>query len=266
MVSMEDKKIIDTHTHYAHSIFRDHREEILECLPDNGIMAVIESAIAYDSNFKMLELCRKYPHVYATVGVHPNCAEELDEEKFEKIQQLLENEKVLAIGETGLDYSKRKEPEFISCQKAWFVRFVELSLYTQIPLVVHCRDAYDELIEILSKYHFPRNPGVIHCFSGNIEQAVKLIDMGFYLGVGGKFLKKSEEQLKAVMKELPLDAIVLETNAPYLKPDEMSGKYNTSLNLGHIVAELAELKKVEEKAICEAALKNTFDLYPVLRQ
>ena len=114
---MNDFRIIDTHTHYAHPRFDNIRKELLETLSEHGIVKVIESAIGYESNDKMLELCDQYPYVYAAVGVHPMCVEELDEEKFEKLTQRLSHKKVLAVGETGLDYSKRNDESFVSMQK-----------------------------------------------------------------------------------------------------------------------------------------------------
>ena len=211
---MENIKIIDSHTHYAHPKFDKTRSEILDNLPKQGIVTVIEAAIGYDSNKKMLELCEQYPYIYA------------------------------AIGETGLDYSKTDDVEYIALQKKWFVRFIELALEYQMPLVIHCRDAYNELLEIMSGYDFGNNPGIIHCFSGDSMQARRFTVMRFLLGVGGKFLKSKDnnQELKAVLKEVPIDKIVLETDAPYLKPDGVPGKYNTSLNLRFIAEELAKLK------------------------
>lgn len=256
-------KIIDTHTHYAHRMFKNNREEVVEFLPWQGIMAVVEAAIGYDSNLKMLELCEMYSHVYASVGVHPVCVEQLNEEKFEKIKNMLSHPKVIAIGETGLDYARRKDEEFVERQKTWFRRFLELSLEVKMPLVIHSREADEDLIRILSEYELPEHPGIIHCFSGTAGQAKQLMDMGFFLGIGGKFLKHMDENeaFRQVVKDLPLDKIVLETDAPFLKPDALPGKVNTSLNLRYIAEELAKLKAVDVEIICEAALKNTQTLY-----
>ncbi len=258
---MENIRLIDTHTHYAHPKFDNIRNELLSALPENGIAAVIEAAIGYESNKKMMELCEQYPYIYAAVGIHPSCIDELDEEKFEELTSLLTHEKVVAIGETGLDYSKRGDDAFVLMQKKWFVRFIELALQYQKPLVIHCRDVYDELIEIMSAYEFGGNPGIIHCFSGSEEQARRLIDMGFLLGIGGKFLKNVDknQELKEVIRELPIEKIVLETDAPYLKPDGILGKYNTSLNLGYIAEELAKLKGLEVERIYEISWKNTLN-------
>ena len=251
-------KMIDTHTHYAHPKFDDTREALLETFPEQGIITVIEAAIGYESNFEILKLCEKYPYVYGATGIHPMFVETLDEEKFEKIESLLSHEKVLAVGETGLDYSKRNDTAFIEVQKKWLKRFIELALKHKLPLVIHCRDAYDDMIEIMSKYEFGNNPGIIHCFSGNAEHAKWFVDKGFFLGIGGKFLKNVDknQELREIIKELPLESMVLETDAPYLKPDGVEGVCNTSLNLRYIVEELAKLKGVEQKVICDITLEN----------
>lgn len=161
---MENIRLIDTHTHYAHKVFDHVREDLFKKLSEEHIVAVVEAAIDYDSNKKMLELCNQYPFVYAAVGIHPNCVEELNESRFEELAELLEYEQVIAIGETGLDYSKRNDQEFVELQKKWFRRYIELAVEKQMPLVVHCRDAYDDLIEILSEYRLPEKAGIIHCF------------------------------------------------------------------------------------------------------
>lgn len=255
---MENIKIIDSHTHYAHPKFDKTRSEILDNLPKHGIVTVIETAIGYESNKKILELCEQYPYIYAAIGVHPSCVDDLTEEKFEKLKLLLNHKKVVAIGETGLDYSQNDNVQSIALQKKWLVRFIELALEYQMPLVLHCRDAYDELLEIMSGYNFGENPGIIHCFSGDSRQARRFTDRGFLLGVGGKILKNKDnnQELKAVLKEVPIDKIVLETDAPYLKPDGVPGKYNTSLNLRFIAEELAKLKNVKPEEIYSASWDN----------
>lgn len=124
-------------------------------------------------------LCDKYSHVFMAAGCHPNCVEEMNDEKFEEIVELTNCDKVLAVGETGLDYARDKSEEQICMQKEWFRKFIELAIEKNKPLVIHCREAYDEMIDILQGYKLTDCPGVIHCFSGNLEQARKLMNMGF---------------------------------------------------------------------------------------
>lgn len=252
-------KIIDTHTHYAHARFDCGRKEILESLSDAGIVAAVDGAIDFASNEKMLALCEQYPFLYAAVGCHPNCVGEMDEEKFAQIEKMLSHPKVLAIGETGLDYAGEKSPEQKQAQKEWFLRFVELAGQTGKPLVVHCREAYDDMIELFKGSRLLKEPGVIHCFSGEAKHVKALLDMGFYFGIGGKFTKSEEKYipLREALCEIPLDRLLLETDCPYLLPEGLSGKRNTSLNLPHIAEELARLRGDSVEQILGSAYENT---------
>ncbi len=255
--------IIDTHTHYVHKRFDCGRKEIVEGLADENIVAVIEAAIDYESNEKMVKLCEKYPFVYMAVGCHPNCVGEMDEQKFSVLEKLLSNDKVVAIGETGLDYAHEISLEQRELQKYWFRRYIALSLNSRKPLVIHCREAYEDLINILREYRLNAVPGVVHCFSGNKEQAAALIELGFYLGIGGMFTRlPCNSETVCAIKELPLERMVLETDAPFLVPNGAPGSRNTSHNLNFIVEELAVLKNCERRDVLETILKNTRRLYP----
>lgn len=255
--------LIDTHTHYAHKRFDCGRDEILQGLEKANVMAVVEGAIEFDSNQRMKLLCEKYPNVYMAAGCHPNCVEEMDDEKFKEIVNLMNYDKVIAIGETGLDYAKEKTDEQIQKQKEWFKRFIELSIRVKKPLVIHCREACDDLLKILKKYKLSKCPGVIHCFSGDTEQAKQLIQMGFYIGVNGMLTKlETDSDVCIALGTVPSERILLETDSPYLIPEGVSGKRNTSLNLGYIVDRLARLRNEEPKHIREVTLQNTKKIYP----
>lgn len=257
--------LVDTHMHYAHRRFASGRDEILRELVDDGVAAVIEGAIDFASNQKMKLLCDKYSHVFMAAGCHPNCVEEMDDEKYSAIVDLANYDKVIAIGETGLDYARDKSEDQICKQKEWFVKFIELAIEAQKPLVIHCREAYEDSINILREYDLMEYPGVIHCFSGNFEQAKKLMDMGFCLGVNGMFTKMNEDaELCVALKNISLEKIVLETDSPYLIPEGVAGKRNTSKNLNVIVEKFAELRGESTDHIREVVLKNTKRLYPAV--
>ena len=260
-----ERMMIDTHTHYAHKRFDCGRREILESLADENVIAVIEAAIDYESNEKMKKLCGEYSHVFMAAGCHPNYVEEMDDNKYEKIIDLVRYDKVIAIGETGLDYARDKTDEQIQKQKAWLRKFLELAIRTKKPLVIHCREAYNELIEILCGYKFFGCPGVIHCFSGDVQQAMKLIDMGFYIGVNGMFTKlKVDSDVCIALRTVSLERILLETDSPYLIPAGVEGKRNTSENLYYIVDRLAELRGETPDYIRKITLENTKKLFPTI--
>lgn len=259
------KSMVDTHAHYVHKRFDSGREEILRELVDEGVIAVIEGAIDFASNQKMKLLCDKYSNVFMAAGCHPNCVGEMDEEKYQEIVELVKCDKVLAVGETGLDYTRDKSEEQICMQKEWFKKFIALAIETKKPLVIHCREAYEDTINILREYKLIECPGVIHCFSGSLEQARNLMNMGFYLGVNGMFTKIDEDaELCIALKSIPLEKVVLETDSPYLIPEGVGGKRNTSKNLNVIVEKYAELRGESPEHIREVVLKNTKRLYPAV--
>lgn len=257
------KRWIDTHTHYAHKRFDCRREDILDSLPGAGIAAVIEGAIEYESNYRMLSLCEKYPFMFMTAACHPNCVEDMDETKYALLAKLAEHEKVVAIGETGLDYSRTESKEAMELQQRWFRRFIELSLHTGKPMVIHCREAYSDLIGILSEYQLLPVPGVIHCFNGNCEDVRRLTAMGFYIGVNGMITKQGKDsELRRAIQSTPLDRILLETDAPYLVPAGAKGARNTSLNLIYVVETLEGIYPQDADRICDVILQNTRQVYP----
>ncbi|MBR6666347.1 MAG: TatD family hydrolase [Lachnospiraceae bacterium] len=249
---------VDTHTHYAHKRFDSGRDEIVNSLVDVDVLAVIEAAIDFESNLKMKFICEKYSHVYMAVGCHPNCVGEMDDYKYQKIVELMGYSKVIAIGETGLDYAKNKSEQHIQIQKKWFERFVLLAINTNKPLIIHARESYDELIKILQGYELSECPGVIHCFSGNEKQAIELIEMGFYIGVNGMFTNMDmDSDVCQALKIIPLERVLLETDSPYLLPKGAKGKRNTSANLKFIVDKLAELRGESSENISRVVLENT---------
>lgn len=257
--------MIDTHTHYVHKRFDSGRDMIIKGLKECGIIAAVEGAIDFDSNQRMKYLSETFPQIYMTTGCHPNCIEEMNAEKYKEIVDFLEYDKVVGIGETGLDYARNKTREQIHSQQEWFERFIKLSISVGKPLVVHCRDAYDDLINILQKYTLLERPGVIHSFNGDAEQARTVIELGFFLGVNGMFTKMNEESpLRSVLRTVPLESIVLETDSPYLLPAHIEGKRNTSYNLHHIVEKLAELRGESAEYIKAVVLDNTRVLYPTI--
>lgn len=255
--------MVDTHTHYAHNRFDCGRSEIISGLSAVNVMAVIEGAIDFESNQNMKILCEKYDNVYMAAGCHPKCVEAMNEERFSELRKLTGYKKVIAVGETGLDYTDDKTELEIQTQKYWFEKFICLSLSVNKPLVIHCRPACEALTDILRKYDFSEKAGVIHSFNGNKELALELVDMGFYIGIGG-ILTKTEPgaALYEAVKSVPLERILFETDSPYLIPAKAAGKRNTSANLNYVAQVLAEIKNTDIKYVKKIVLQNTKRLYP----
>ena len=201
-------------------------------------------------------MSEQYPFIYAAVGVHPSDTEELNEEKMVWLKEVSKKEKVVAIGEIGLDYYWPEPDREI--QKKWFIRQMELAQEVNLPVIIHSRDAAQDTIEILKQ--FPAN-GVIHCYSYTKESAKEFLKIGYYFGIGGVLTFKNAKKLKEAVMEIPMDRILLETDSPYLAPEPNRGKRNSSLNIPYVVKELAQLKGITEEEVINITTENTKRLF-----
>ncbi|MBO5176069.1 MAG: TatD family hydrolase [Lachnospiraceae bacterium] len=254
--------IFDTHTHYDDEQFDDDRDALLCSLAEQGVGAVANMGASMRGARDSVELAKKYPFVYAAVGIHPDHAKELNEEEFEVLKVLAAEEKVVAIGEIGLDYywdSTERED-----QKYWFKRQLALAQELKLPVVIHSRDAAADTLEIMKEAYQQSGKkltGVIHCFSYETEMAREYVKMGFYLGVGGVATFKNGRKLKEVIEDTPIERIVLETDCPYLAPVPFRGKRNSSQLLSYVVAAIAELKGISEEEVERITWENACNLY-----
>ena len=254
--------IFDTHTHYDDEQFDDDRDTLLCSLAEQGVGAVANMGASMRGARDSVELAKKYPFVYAAVGIHPDHAKELNEEEFEVLKALAAEEKVVAIGEIGLDYywdSTERED-----QKYWFKRQLALAQEMKLPVVIHSRDAAADTLEIMKEAYQQSGKkltGVIHCFSYETEMAREYVKMGFYLGVGGVATFKNGRKLKEVIEDTPIERIVLVTDCPYLAPVPFRGKRNSSQLLSYVVAAIAELKGISEEEVERITWENACNLY-----
>lgn len=240
--------MFDSHAHLNFKDFdKDRSLLIKKCLKQN--IGVINVGADLETSKKAIEIARESKSMYASVGVHPLHAEE--DFDFSEIEKLTQKEKVIAIGETGLDYQKKKT---IKKQEDLFSKHLELAVSKNIPLIIHSRKAHNDTLEMIPKWK-----GVIHCFTGNLTQAEKYIKKGFLIGLNGIIFKLN---LKKVIKEIPVEKIILETDCPFLTPPGKSGK-NTPLGVREVAAEVARIKGVDidklEK-ITDQNVKETFDI------
>lgn len=252
--------IVDTHAHYDDHAFDEDRDELLAGLKSQGVGTVINVGASWRGCAEAVRLSRKWDFIFAAVGVHPDETGCLDEEKMCQLAAWTSQEKVIAIGEIGLDYHNDVEPrEF---QKEWFIRQMELANETELPIIVHSRDAAQDTWDIVSA-HAGRRKGVIHAFSASAEMARQYIDMGFYIGVGGVVTFKNGRRLKEVVADVPIGSILLETDAPYLSPVPFRGKRNQSGNLIYVVQMIAQLKGITEEEVIEATGHNARTLFGI---
>ena len=248
--------IIDSHAHYDDEAFEEDRDNLLQSMQSNGIEKIINVGANIKGSRASIALSEQYPFIYAAVGVHPSDTEELNEEKMAWLKEVSKKEKVVAIGEIGLDYYWPEPDREI--QKKWFIRQMELAQEVNLPVIIHSRDAAQDTIEILKQ--FPAN-GVIHCYSYTKESAKEFLKMGYYFGIGGVLTFKNARVIKEVASEIPLSSIVLETDSPYLAPVPYRGKRNNSMYLKEVVKQLAQIKQVSEEIVITTTLANAKRLY-----
>lgn len=250
--------IFDTHAHYDDRQFEEDRAELLGSMQEQGVGMIVDAGSDIASWDKIGQLTEQYPFIYGAIGVHPDEVGELDEEKMQRMEKLLSGEKMVAVGEIGLDYYWDKENRDL--QKMWFIRQLELARQLDLPVIIHSREAAADTMEIM-KQHAKGLDGVIHCFSYSPEQAKEYVKMGFYLGIGGVVTFKNAKKLKEVVQEIPLEALVLETDSPYLAPVPHRGKRNNSQNLVYVAEEIAALKGVSYEEVVRQTTENAKKLY-----
>ncbi|BBF44651.1 putative deoxyribonuclease YcfH [Lachnospiraceae bacterium KM106-2] len=251
--------IFDTHAHYDDKQFDEDREALLASFKEQGIEFVVNVGADIATSKTTIELAKKYPFIYGAIGVHPNEVAELNEEKMQWLKDMTSLEKIVAIGEIGLDYYW-KEPE-PAIQKQWFERQLELAREVNLPVIIHSRDATKDTVDMMQALKAGDIGGVIHCYSYSKETAKTFLDMGYYFGIGGIVTFNNAKKLKEVVEYLPLESIVLETDCPYLAPVPNRGKRNSSLNLPYVVDEIARIKNIDQETVMNVTMQNAKNLY-----
>ena len=250
--------IFDTHAHYDDKQFAEDRDQVLSSMQEQGVGTIVDASATVDSWERVLELTRRYPFVYGMIGVHPDEVGDLNEENFARMEQLLHEEKVVAVGEIGLDYYWDKEQHEI--QKEWFIRQLQLARKLNMPVNIHSREAAQDTMEIMKEYATDMK-AIIHCYSYSKEMAEEYVKMGYLLGIGGVVTFKNAKKLKEVVKAVPLSHIVLETDCPYLAPEPNRGKRNASSNLIYVAQTIAELKGTTTEEVIAVTEENARKFY-----
>lgn len=271
---------IDTHAHLNFNAYKDDADEVIRRSLDNDIW-MINVGSTYKTSKRAIEIAKRYEKgVYAAIGLHPihlaegifktkvdteeisfkTQAEEFD---YSKYKELAQSEKVVAIGEVGLDYyyrpkSKTKLEEFKQKQRETLLKQIDLAKELGLPVIFHCRMANEELIEILDRYK-GQLKGVIHCFFGTWQQAEKYLGMGFYLGFNGIIFKLN---LDEIIEKVPLDRILIETDCPYLTPPPITGR-NEPIYVRNVIEKIAKIRKLSYEEILEASAKNAKKLFNI---
>ena len=246
-------EFFDTHAHYDSSAFREDRDAVLSALPEAGVVLVVDPGCDVASSQAAADLAERYGHVYAAGGLHPEDCAGAGEAELAAIRALCGREKVVAVGEVGLDYYWKENPprEF---QQEIFRRQIELAIELDLPLIVHDREAHGDCLAIVREY--PEARGVFHCFSGSPEMAEELLRRGWYLGFDGPITYKNARRAPEVAAVTPLERMVVETDSPYLSPVPNRGRRNDSRNLRYIVETLAAWKGVSPEELARVTLEN----------
>ena len=253
--------IFETHAHYDDKAFDEDRGNLLSELYQNGITTIINVSSDLASINRILSLTEKYPYIYGAVGVHPSDSGELTEETFLELTKACQHEKVVAVGEIGLDYYWQ-EPEK-EIQKKWFERQLLLAQEVSLPVIIHSREAAKDTLDMMRALHAEKSGGVIHCFSYSKEMAAEFLKLDYYFGIGGVVTFQNAKKLREVVAYLPIDKILLETDSPYLAPVPNRGKRNNSGNIPYIAQELAQIKGVSYEEIIAATRQNSERLFGV---
>ena len=252
---------IDTHTHLFASEFDNDIDIVIKNALDNGISKMLLPNIDSTTTTKMLQLCDRHPNnCYPMIGLHP-CSVKKDnlEKEISHVEQMLSQNKFIAVGEIGLDLYWDKST--LDLQKIAFESQIELAKKYKLPIAIHVRDSFDEAIEIVERLNDYNLSGVFHCFTGNLEEAQRIINLNnFYLGIGGVVTFKNGG-INKIINQVSLDRIILETDSPYLSPTLFRGARNESKYLLNIAHKMAEMYNVDLKDIAEKTTKNAIDLF-----
>lgn len=251
--------LIDSHLHLDSPEFNEDRSAVLERAKQAGILKVISAGTNLASSESVLTLAAVHPEIYPAVGIHPHEAFQVNEKVLTALHELAKAPQAIAIGEIGLDYYYNfSVPEI---QRTVFRRQIRLAKECNLPLIIHCREAFGDLINILHEEEAGKRGGVIHCFTGNWDSAERLLDMGFYIGITGIVTFKNITNIPEVVKRLPLEKMLVETDAPYLAPYPHRGKRNEPSFLIHTVESIAKIKGVPIDEIIKTTTHNTERLF-----
>ncbi len=265
--------LVDTHCHLHRAEFDADREAILQRAKEAGVVALLDPATDRASNRTVLELAHRYPQLHAAIGIHPHDAQELTEDALSGLAQLATDEKVAAIGEIGLDYYREISPRPV--QQEAFRKLLRLAHELAKPVILHCRqaeeggtsgqsgEAYRDLFAILRECLKPPIRGVLHCFSGDADAAKEALDLGLYVSFSANLTFPKAESLRRVAKEIPLDRVVLETDAPFLAPQGRRGKRNEPAYLNELVESWAKIKDLTSEDIARTTSVNAYHLFGI---
>ncbi len=251
--------IFDSHAHYDDASYDEDRADVLAHLKDAGVERVVNVSNGWDDMLRSLDLVQAYPFMYGTVGIHPTKIDDLSDARMEELKERSRGEKIVAVGEIGLDYHWMANPK--EEQKQWFIRQLHLAKEVDLPVVIHSRDASQDTFDIMKAEHGGTTGGVIHCFSGSLEMAREYIKLGYHIGIGGAVTFKNSKVVKTVAAVIRLERLVVEKDFPYQTTGPYRGKRNTSAYLPYVIETIAALRDISPEEVERATWENAMKLY-----
>ena len=252
-----ERKIFDAHAHYDDAWFDEDRDELLKALPDEGVCGVVCNAVDLKSAEVLKGYSEKYPYIWFTAGFHPENLEDMPEDYLDGIKEYLKNEKCVAIGEIGLDYHWDIPRDL---QKRVFEEQLRLAAELDVPVVIHDREAHGDTMELIRRY---RPKGLMHCFSGSVELMREVIKLGMSISLGGVVTFKNARHSVECAAEVPLDRLLLETDAPYMAPVPFRGKRNDSRKIIYTAEKIAEIRGMTADEILDITADNARRIYNI---
>lgn len=246
--------LFDSHAHIDSEKFDKDREFVINRAKANNVAYIMNPGADFESSVRAVELAEKNDFIYAAVGIHPHDADILDETMLMLIKSMAKKKKVKAIGEIGLDYYYDNSPRDI--QKKWFVKQLQMAKELKLPVIIHDRDANQDVFDILVKEDNFETGVLLHCYSGSVEFAREYVKRGAYISIAGPVTFKNARKLVEVVKEIDIKHLLIETDSPYLTPEPFRGKRNESMYVEHVAKKVAEIKEISYEEVCEITCNN----------
>lgn len=254
-------RLFDTHAHLDDRKYDKDRRQMLKRAQDKGIQYIVNVGYDLPSSQRSIGLAEEYPYVYAAVGIHPHDASEADDEVFHKLKDLVRHPRVVAVGEMGLDYFRDLSPRDI--QQQVFRKQLGLAKEMGKPVIIHDRDAHGDIMKILKEEQASQTGGILHCFSGSWEMAQECLEMGFYISIAGPVTFHNARKLTEIAARVPLNRLLIETDAPYLTPEPFRGQRNESAHVYYVAEKIAELRKISLADLAEATTRNGLEVFGI---
>jgi TatD DNase family protein len=239
--------------------FKRDLEQVIQRAKESGVGYIFTVGTEKKDWKRALEIADSHPSIYAILGVHPHHAKEVDDQTYPTLRELCRNGRVKAYGEIGLDFFRNLSPRDIQLKR--FREQIALAKELRLPMVVHDREAHQETLEILKSEKAEECGGIIHCFSGDYAMAKACMGMGFYISIPGNITFKNAEGLREIAKNIPLESLLVETDAPFLTPDPFRGKRNEPSYVRYTAEKVAEIKKVPFEKVAEVTSENALRVY-----